>query len=238
MAMKAAAASSITCRANLDQRNIFMHDRRMIPLGAQRLAVPALAVAIIATASIGATYASTTSPGAKACETTKGNLVLASSKGKCPKHTVKVSLGKTGPRGAKGATGPSAAYVNADTSGGYTGGSNVTAFSALPTGSYVITATFQGFNSSTDPVLGGCQLLLHNKGSQELAFLDVPPAVDEGGGVSIAGRASSTIVVAASVTDATGHDVSVNCGDIGVFYYWSVSAQLVGSLTATGNSGF
>jgi hypothetical protein len=222
----------------LDATNIFIDDRRMIRLRAQRLAVPALAAAIIATMSIGATYASTASHGAKACETTKGYLVLASSKGKCPKHTAKVTLGKAGPRGVKGATGPSAAYVNADFSGGYTGGSNVTAFSSLPTGNYVITATFQGFNSSTDPVLGGCQLLLHNKGSHELAFLDVPPAVDEGGGVSIAGRSSSTIVVAASITDATGHDVSVNCGNIGVFYYWSASAQLVGSLTATGNSGF
>jgi hypothetical protein len=211
----------------------------MIRLGLQRLAVPALALAIIAAASVGTTYAATKSHGDKACETTKGYLVLASSKGKCPKHSSKVSLGKTGPMGAKGATGPSADYVNADDSGSYTGSvtDTIPVFSSLPTGSYVITATFQALNETADPLFGGCQIFVHTKGSQQLAYLDVPPQVTEDN-FPFGGEASSSIVVAATINDVTGHDLNLNCGDTGLTYTWSVSAQLVGSLTATGNSGF
>jgi hypothetical protein len=62
------------------------------------MAIPLLAVAIVATTAVGVTFASSASHGVRACATRKGVLVTASKKDKCPKGDHKVTVGKQGAR--------------------------------------------------------------------------------------------------------------------------------------------
>jgi hypothetical protein len=214
----------------------------MPSLSARHLVVPALAVAIVATASVGVTYAATSRHDAKACETSKGYLALASAKGHCPKHTSKVTLGEQGPRGERGApgraggVGPSDVFVATDRSGTTLSTSDVVASLSLAPGTYAMTGSVELSNAGTVAAAqAACDLV---NGTNHTVPLTVAiPAGEEIGPDTEPGEAGMTLSGALTLT--TAGTVELHCDGGGALSAaGSLQGVKVNTLTSTGDPNF
>jgi hypothetical protein len=201
-----------------------------------------LAVAIIATASAGVAYAAASSHGAKACETSKGYLVLASANGKCAKHDAKVTLGKQGAvgergaRGKTGAVGPSHVYVATNREGTTISTNDVSVSLSLQPGSYAMTGSVELSNAGTSaPAQAACDLVSGTDHTVVLA-VTIPPGEDDGHG-TVPGGAGVTLSGALTLT-APG-TVGIRCDGGGALSAaGSLQGVEVADLTATGDPNF
>jgi hypothetical protein len=201
-------------------------------LNATRLATPILAVAIVATATAGVTFASSASHGVKACENSKGVLVVASAKGRCPKHDSKVSLGKTGP---KGATGPSNGYVATARTAVELSGPTTVVTLALPAGSYLLDgdANLDNFNTGSETPY--CEI---TDGSTSTIAYQTPLAAKIGSGLlQLPGSGSDSVNGALTLT-AAGSIQLVCAASSATTALGSLTAVRIGTLRASGDASF
>jgi hypothetical protein len=199
----------------------------------RRVAAPALAIALVATAAAGVTYAAAKSSAARACETKKGVLVLATAKGKCPNRDHKVTIGA---KGARGPAGPSNGYsVTSNTAVPLGAASGTTVVSvALPAGSFLLASSVEFLNYDTSQLSAVCNFVAGS--TQSLGY-----ATQATAGVKIVTSTlpgAGSVSLTSAVTLTTPTTVEVQClGTSDLQAQATINAHRVGKLTP-GGAGF
>jgi hypothetical protein len=196
------------------------------------------ALAIGVTLVGGVALASGASKSVKACATSKGDLRLASSKGRCPKGTKKVTIAKQGPAGKRGRAGISHLYTNlttgtgsavAQSSGSSSPFTPVNTIAQAPAGQYLVAFQVELANSGSSAIdVARCEITTGST-SQDLVHVTEPSASGLlTGFFEVTGTTSVTLASAGSiVTDCIANNgttlVSNGGGD-------SLTAAAVGAV--------
>jgi hypothetical protein len=189
-----------------------------------------LAMLVVASGSAGITYAATTAnKGAVACVTHKRVLALASHDGSCPRGDSKVTLGK------QGKAGPSKSYIdNLETATELPGSGELLRLK-LPKGSYLLTASTTLENKTSSTLSAAC---FFQTGSERSIRYNTPLEPQAGSPPYASPGVASLAWSSAAVLKSTKTVFVVCTGGVsnGVFGAGSFTAQLTGSVTASGDT--